>query len=485
MLTIDVINLLKQLLQRSALHSQAFDQYQTEFLKKLQNSATSTTTNALAKECLEKLQETETSIKDHFSDGRLLVSQSQLQLQKIQELPESISQKIQESQEIPLPYSIIDHHSELAEIIKIYQRVTNHFNRQSHSSVSQETAPDLINAFNDELLRIIPLLDMDEVSLKKIKMIHQRMIKTNDLLKLPEACIAIIEVIIESTREERRSSRHFLYTIHDNLAKVNLDFSSNIKEVDNLFDEQSQCIQNFHKKAHRLVDKTQLHTDFSALQTDVIAYIESIENFAQTCKKDEQEQVIQKFQGMAREIKELQNKTKNYQNTLKDQQKQLQTDFLTKVPNRAAWNERLQIEYNRFTRYRNALSLAIVDVDKFKKINDTFGHVAGDKVISIIAQILQKSLRNTDFIARYGGDEFVILFPETTQEQARQILKKMCKKIKSIPFKFKKDDIRITISVGCTGFTEEDSMEDAFDRADRALFSAKEHGRNKIINFEN
>ncbi|WP_369433795.1 GGDEF domain-containing protein [Psychromonas sp. MME1] len=147
-------------------------------------------------------------------------------------------------------------------------------------------------------------------------------------------------------------------------------------------------------------------------------------------------------------------------------------------------NERLSIEYNRYTRYNNDLSIAIIDVDKFKKINDTFGHVAGDKVISVVALMLQKSLRNTDFIARYGGDEFVLLLPETNQQQAQNLLDKLCEKIRSIPFKFKKENISITISIGCTSFTKRDSIETAFERADKALFHAKDNGRDRYITFK-
>ena len=150
-------------------------------------------------------------------------------------------------------------------------------------------------------------------------------------------------------------------------------------------------------------------------------------------EKRNKQQFRHKFQEIIRQVKELQNETQGYQKTLKQQRKQLHVDFLTKIPNRAAWSERLEIEVSRFKRYQNSLVIAVIDIDTFKKINDTYGHLAGDKVLNVIAQTLQKSIRNTDFIARFGGEEFTLLLPEASQQQAEKILNKLCKIIETIP----------------------------------------------------
>ncbi|WP_413702426.1 GGDEF domain-containing protein [Psychromonas sp. KJ10-10] len=139
------------------------------------------------------------------------------------------------------------------------------------------------------------------------------------------------------------------------------------------------------------------------------------------------------------------------------------------------------MEFTRYQRYQHQLNIAVIDIDKFKAINDTFGHLAGDKVLNVIAQTLQKSIRNTDFIARFGGEEFALLLPEISSEQCKHTLNKLCQVIKRIPFKFKKQNISITISVGATTFSGNDTIETAFERADQALYNAKNNGRDQVI----
>ena len=141
----------------------------------------------------------------------------------------------------------------------------------------------------------------------------------------------------------------------------------------------------------------------------------------------------------------------------------------------------MDIEFKRWTRYGYQLCLAVVDIDFFKRINDSYGHSAGDKTLKVIATALKKSLRTTDFIARFGGEEFVILMPETKLGDMEVPLNKIRSIIKKIPFKFKGKDVTITISIGVTEFKEKDNSLQAFDRADAALYEAKNSGRDKVI----
>jgi diguanylate cyclase (GGDEF)-like protein len=141
----------------------------------------------------------------------------------------------------------------------------------------------------------------------------------------------------------------------------------------------------------------------------------------------------------------------------------------------------MEIEFKRWQRNGFPLCLAVVDIDFFKRINDNYGHSAGDKTLKVIANALKKSLRSTDFIARFGGEEFVILLPETKLADVSGPLNKIREIIKKIPFKFKNKDVSITISMGVTLFKTGDNPLQAFDRADAALYEAKNGGRDKVI----
>ena len=124
----------------------------------------------------------------------------------------------------------------------------------------------------------------------------------------------------------------------------------------------------------------------------------------------------------------------------------------------------------------------MADIDHFKRINDNYGHNAGDITLQVIASAISKSLRDSEFIARYGGEEFVFLIPLATKATLSNILERVRQKVKSIPFKFKKESLSITISLGATKVRLEDRIPGVtFERADQALYTAKNSGRDKVV----
>ena len=156
------------------------------------------------------------------------------------------------------------------------------------------------------------------------------------------------------------------------------------------------------------------------------------------------------------------------------------TDQLTGIPNRLAYDRRLGEELARFKRYGSPFVLQVWDVDRFKAINDTYGHAAGDKVLTIIARHLHDSVRETDLVARYGGEEFVILMPETDVAHARPVADKLRESIAAIEFHFRGTRVPVTASCGLTEVRPDDDAGTIFQRADGALYRAKENGRNRV-----
>jgi diguanylate cyclase len=156
-------------------------------------------------------------------------------------------------------------------------------------------------------------------------------------------------------------------------------------------------------------------------------------------------------------------------------------DTLTGIWNRQALNELLEKEYVRWQRYEKPLSLIVWDVDFFKRVNDNYGHAAGDKVLRTIAGIFQKATRDADFIARFGGEEFMGIFPETELEDALILANKIRKKVEKSKFHYEDKQVFITASAGLATFRSGDTIDDVFKRADSALYQAKQSGRNRCI----
>lgn len=175
----------------------------------------------------------------------------------------------------------------------------------------------------------------------------------------------------------------------------------------------------------------------------------------------------------------------NLKHTLDTVHHQLSFDELTGVYNRRAGMARLREELSRARRHGRTLSIAMADIDKFKDINDTYGHLAGDTVIRSVAQSLKTQLRECDLVIRFGGEEFLLVMPDTDEKQAVQPLDRIRQRLAFQPIRFEKQDIRCSISMGVASvLPEETDIIDAISRADQALYCAKQFGRNRVVHKE-
>lgn len=161
-------------------------------------------------------------------------------------------------------------------------------------------------------------------------------------------------------------------------------------------------------------------------------------------------------------------------------------DDLTGLLNRRALIERLEDEVRRTQRYKTNLSIIICDLDYFKGINDTYGHNAGDWVLQIVSNLLKKSLRNTDIVGRYGGDEFLLILPETSTQGAEEIAERIRLTVEDFDLQIvDKEPIKTTLSLGIAEFNvDKEDINDLIKRADNALYRAKGKGRNMIYIIE-
>lgn len=156
-------------------------------------------------------------------------------------------------------------------------------------------------------------------------------------------------------------------------------------------------------------------------------------------------------------------------------------DELTCLYNRRYFNERLLEEVERSRRYGQIVSLISCDIDQFKRINDTHGHTAGDRVLTMVGCMLRNSMRKSDVIARYGGDEFMVLLPDTNKNQAWEAAEKLRQHIAATELAHDGTILNITVSCGVSSLGEDgDSIEELLDKVDKALYSAKFQGRNQV-----
>ena len=155
-------------------------------------------------------------------------------------------------------------------------------------------------------------------------------------------------------------------------------------------------------------------------------------------------------------------------------------DALTNLNNRRQFEVRLKQEIATTKRQKNPLCAMMVDIDFFKKVNDTYGHASGDAVLRTVASIIKEHLRESDIPSRYGGEEFAVLLPYTHIEEAKIVGERLRKAVETTPIPIDKKNINVTISMGLAEFSPQETGEDLFKRADSALYEAKESGRNRV-----
>ena len=156
-------------------------------------------------------------------------------------------------------------------------------------------------------------------------------------------------------------------------------------------------------------------------------------------------------------------------------------DGLTGLYNKRFFLEAIEAEVARARRYRRELSLLMFDIDHFKRVNDSFGHLAGDQILKDLGKLVVTRARREEIVARYGGEEFAILVPETGREGATELAEQLRAKVEGHEFSFEGEVIPMTISIGVAALTEEDWDPTAFVKAaDEALYRAKAAGRNRV-----
>ncbi len=211
---------------------------------------------------------------------------------------------------------------------------------------------------------------------------------------------------------------------------------------------------------------------FEVVQQKLIGIADSLEYETRTLneKMRENQQIIKKLK--------LRNEKLEHALTLA--KKECKEDFLTKLATRRAIDSELRKVEEAYKRYKINYSVCFVDIDHFKNINDTYGHDAGDIVLSALGKILKRFTRDVDFVGRYGGEEFLIILPSTNLEQAIEFAKKIKNIISNFKFLYKNERIDVKVSIGVSERELCKNIDDTVKQADKMLYKAKQSGRNKV-----
>lgn len=297
-----------------------------------------------------------------------------------------------------------------------------------------------------------------------------------------ESTIALVADAHSRALDEKKEMELFLKQLTERLHEMDVDLqetarlharsASDTRDVNNAVKDE---VKNMEDSVEHAKDLGSLQT---AIQSRIIIIRDHMDRFleAEQSRDTQYKSLNEKLRGQLGEAEE---EIELLRTQLENARKQAMVDALTGLANRKAYDERIEDEMARFKRYGSVFSVMALDIDHFKKINDTYGHVAGDKVLKVIGSKVMENTRETDFPARYGGEEFVVLLAETNQSDALVLANKMRKLIEDCGFHFRKKRVVITTSIGIAESRKGDSATSLFARADEALYKAKTGGRNR------
>tara|TARA_R110000744_G_scaffold96621_2_gene186719 strand:+ start:6905 stop:8539 length:1635 start_codon:yes stop_codon:yes gene_type:complete len=349
------------------------------------------------------------------------------------------------------------------------------------SPVTEQIAPkELLGRFSS-ILNTLVISKKHKADITKIKSsLHGQV--SNQILMT--TCLNVFDFMIEDLEQERSRAKVFLSTLSETLTSVQVSVAATLTSSSECSIENAKINKELSDKINEvsigIIDAGSL----TEMKVDVNDKIQQIAKTLENKSKLEEEQRLalhEKLNNMSAQVEQLEQQSKVFEKRIQEVQAKSFQDALTKLANRAAFDEYFAKELVRFHHKQFDLAITVVDLDDFKRINDTYGHTAGDKTLQVIAETLTKVMGKDVFISRYGGEEFVLIFKGVDKITVMNKLNMLRKKVASLPFTFKGTRVSITLSVGVTLVQRDDIVHSAFERADTALYQAKHDGKNKVV----
>ena len=351
------------------------------------------------------------------------------------------------------------------------------------ASFSQTAKPQI----NDFCIQLLDKLSLPTELTDQVESLKDKLgagLSDHSIAPALTAIANLISAMRRQMEDENKELQEFLQQLGDKLKEIDQNLSgaqtshkasmTSGRDFDAVVHAHVKDIQSTVEAAPESSQlKQKIQTRLDAIRTHLDQYRDA-EETRQHELESQLEQLNNRVHGMEDE-------GENLRKRLQEKHEQAVRDPLTGLHNRLAYDERIVQEFARWKRYEKPMVLMMIDIDHFKNINDTYGHKAGDKALVLIADQIRNNLRESDFLARFGGEEFVVLMPETDIDSAIIAADKLLKAVEQCEFHYQNTKVGITISAGLAQLRKDDTTEALFQRSDAAMYRAKEAGRNRCL----
>ena len=377
-------------------------------------------------------------------------------------------------------------HGQIAEqttLFSILADIIGSLQADPEESCESQSSPDT-QVVSQYILHLLDNLDLPAVFLGEVEQLKSRLLTEQLLSAVFDDATALLLAVKKYLQAEKQEMVDFLSALTEELTQLGLKASGVTSAHEDAQRKRDSLDREVAEQMAELQNKSASATQLEPLKQLVGIRLQSIRQQIQ--RHNLQEQIEKnknqsELRALLQKLRTMEQETLELKSRLVVAQQRATLDPLTGLPNRLALEERLTEEIARAKRYGHALTIAVWDIDFFKNINDTYGHKSGDKALVIIARLLSKFCRKTDFVARFGGEEFVTLLPETKAQTGLAVVDKLRMIVERSGFKANGENVSITLSCGLTQYEAGDNNESLFVRADGALYQAKQKGRNQCV----
>jgi diguanylate cyclase (GGDEF)-like protein len=331
-------------------------------------------------------------------------------------------------------------------------------------------------------------LNLDQKALGELDAIKSRLsdvLQLEDFHPIRRKILELLKGYISRIITERTQAASFIYEVGERLLDIERQVLSSIATVQETRNATTRLTDTIDREMNTFQETVNVSTSLEELKSKIMDRISALKKVIENSRQEDLSRDILADREVAvlkKNLSRMKDEIRSAKKQSKILEAELMSDPLTQAHNRRAYDQRLVEELERFHRYNAHFSMLLLDVDHFKKINDRYGHSVGDLCLKETINRIKPLLRTPDFLARFGGEEFVIILPETGCEGAGKVAEKIRMHIENTEFLHKGDNVKVTISLGGTQVqTSDKTAEDIFERVDRAMYQAKNSGRNQVV----
>lgn len=388
--------------------------------------------------------------------------------------------------------TVVQYIEPLNELVTFYRQVFES-KANSESGILNDAQPNTqepgldLESVKPVVIRTLSDFKLSKECQDKLDQIIDQIKQSDSRIVVFEAILQVFELLAIDLKKERKTAKSFLSSISRalNTVKTKVNLTIETSSSSQAKHQELNAALNKHLSAMaEYVNKSDSVDDIKNEITQDLEVLGKLFEDKIIHEKSSSSALEKQLEEMKLRVSQLEEESKTFEVRLQKQLKRSMQDALTRLGNRAAFDEYFAQQMVRYNAKPFELAIVVIDLDDFKRINDTYGHTAGDKTLQVIANTLRKNFPKDIFVGRYGGEEFVIIFNNLDKDQLIEKLDSLRKKVALLPFSFKKNKVSITTSIGCTHVKSGDNVHQAFERADQALYQSKNEGKNRITYIE-